>query len=337
MNKKDLNEYNKKVSKKQDLDEFLNKNLLYVKNIKKTKERAENIKQNSNNMFMTNPESQANIPTVDFSQTAPTNISGTVPDNTQQIYGTSMTSIPTNNIDPNMQIDQQIGQMNQISPDMSNIQPTISTNTFQTDIGQSVSTLPVTTPIPYQDTFNINQPNQDQNKSSEIHIHIYPNENKVKKEIKEWIYNQENASKILLRKIFNEIFNNKFFDFFNEDLNTSMFTTTGADTLMNNTVSGITPVIPLIPDMISPSDVGKLYLLEKIYSYLFKIKDLSSYLTDSKYDEIKNDINEAFDHLKNVIFNFELFKDKIGDIVAALQKFVYLIVKKVYDLLIENK
>lgn len=339
MNKKDTKKLNKKVSKEQDLDEFLNKNLLYIKNIKKTKEKAENINQNSNDTFMSNPESQANIPTIDFSQTTAPNTYGTSLNNIQ-MTGMPTTSMPTNTTALDMQTDQQLNQINQMPIDMNNPQLTTGMNTLQTDImGQQLPSItPVPAPMSYPDMSTMNQLAQDQNKPSEIHIHIYPNENKVRKEIKEWIYNQDKASKILLRKIFNEIFNNKFSNFVSEDLNTTSFVAPVTDpSLTGSAGSNMTPMIPLMPEIISPSDIGKLYLLEKIYSYLFKIKDLSSYLTDSKYDEVKNDINEAFDHLKNVIFNFDLFKDKMGDIVSALQKFVYLVVKKVYDLLMENK
>jgi len=68
------------------------------------------------------------------------------------------------------------------------------------------------------------------------------------------------------------------------------------------------------------STVDKVYRLKKIYAKLIAISRLLDYHSDSKFDELRNEILEAIDLFHIIISNFESFKDKIDDIIKSYYK-----------------
>ena len=68
------------------------------------------------------------------------------------------------------------------------------------------------------------------------------------------------------------------------------------------------------------STVDKVYRLKKIYAKLIAISRLLDYHSDSKFDELRNEILEAIDLFHIIISNFESFKDKIDDIIKGYYK-----------------
>ena len=91
-----------------------------------------------------------------------------------------------------------------------------------------------------------------------------------------------------------------------------------------------------MPQPLDPSSIGKVYILKKIYSRLLSVHSNLSYLGNPKFDEIKEVVNESLDHFKNIIRNFDQFKDKLDDIIVLFQKFLISVVNKVEELLEEE-
>lgn len=91
-----------------------------------------------------------------------------------------------------------------------------------------------------------------------------------------------------------------------------------------------------MPQPLDPSSIGKVYILKKIYSRLLSVHSNLSYLGNPKFDEIKEVVNESLDHFKNIIRNFDQFKDKLDDIIVLFQKFLVSTVNKVEELLEEE-
>lgn len=68
------------------------------------------------------------------------------------------------------------------------------------------------------------------------------------------------------------------------------------------------------------STVDKVYRLKKIYAKLIAISRLLEYHSDSKFDNLRNEVLEAIDLFHIIVSNFDSFKDKIDDIIKSYYK-----------------
>jgi len=85
--------------------------------------------------------------------------------------------------------------------------------------------------------------------------------------------------------------------------------------------------------MLSAFDLGKTYLLKKIYVKLISLKDNLNFLKSDKFSELKETVDTAIEIFSDIINNFELFKDKIDKINDIYQKFIVISCKKIDKIL----
>ena len=76
-------------------------------------------------------------------------------------------------------------------------------------------------------------------------------------------------------------------------------------------------------------EVGQAYEMKKIYSRLVSIEQYLNTATDETLIEIRNRISQAIELFRAVISNFDLYKEKIDDIIVQYYKFI----DQVYELI----
>jgi len=80
-------------------------------------------------------------------------------------------------------------------------------------------------------------------------------------------------------------------------------------------------------------DLGRLYLMKKIYVKLVSLRDNLKSLSSTELEESKDLINSAIEHFSDVVNNYELYKDKIDNILDIYQKFIVTICNEISDIL----
>ena len=92
-----------------------------------------------------------------------------------------------------------------------------------------------------------------------------------------------------------------------------------------NAMGGMAPQVdaygmPIEPPM-EPEEIGKVYMLLKVYSRLTAISRVLDELSDEKYDDIKYSVGEALDLFKTIVLNYDSFKQKEGKIDIITNKY----------------
>jgi len=89
--------------------------------------------------------------------------------------------------------------------------------------------------------------------------------------------------------------------------------------------------IPGIPEPLDPVDIGKVFILKKIYSRLIATGNNLEHLSGEKYEELKKISDEAIEHFQSVIKNFDQFKDKLDEVITLFQNFLVSLTKRIED------
>jgi hypothetical protein len=99
-----------------------------------------------------------------------------------------------------------------------------------------------------------------------------------------------------------------------------------------NAMGGVPPVpaapVPGVPEKLDPIYLGKVMMLKKINARLISSKKLLSSYSDPKYNELKAILYESIDVFRNIINNFDQFKERLDEIVVGFQNFLDVFVKK---------
>jgi len=88
---------------------------------------------------------------------------------------------------------------------------------------------------------------------------------------------------------------------------------------------GIGQELEQIPD--SPSNIGRLWEIQKIYSHLKAISGVIQKNTDGELIKLKKIVNEAIDIFDLVVSNFGIFKDRLDRIIIYYYKFIERLVR----------
>lgn len=81
-------------------------------------------------------------------------------------------------------------------------------------------------------------------------------------------------------------------------------------------------------------DIGRVFELKKIYTRLISIEQYLSFTSDEFLIKLKVYISKAVQLFETLIFNIQIFKDRIDDIIVIYYKFidtVYMLLKKHYE------
>jgi hypothetical protein len=88
---------------------------------------------------------------------------------------------------------------------------------------------------------------------------------------------------------------------------------------------------------LTPSQIGRVYELKKIYTRLSALENTLQDVTDTEMIELRNLISKATDLFKTLASNFEVYKDKLDDIIIIFYKFLDISYKKVRDYFKNNR
>ncbi len=88
---------------------------------------------------------------------------------------------------------------------------------------------------------------------------------------------------------------------------------------------------------LTPGQIGRVYELKKIYTRLTALENMLQDVTDIEMMELRNLISKAIDLFKTLSSNFEVYKDKLDDIIVIFYKFLDISYKKVRDYFKSNK
>lgn len=90
-------------------------------------------------------------------------------------------------------------------------------------------------------------------------------------------------------------------------------------------------------DPLTPSQIGRVYELKKIYTRLSALENMLQDVTDKEMIEIRNLISKSIDLFKTLSSNFDVYKEKLDDIIVIFYKFLDISYKKVRDHFKNNK
>jgi len=93
-----------------------------------------------------------------------------------------------------------------------------------------------------------------------------------------------------------------------------------------NAAGGLTPIG--MPEPLEPVYLGKIMMLKKINARLLGVKKQLSFFSDPKYNELKTTLYDAIDVFKNIVANFDQFKEQLDEIIIGYQNFLESIVNK---------
>jgi len=88
---------------------------------------------------------------------------------------------------------------------------------------------------------------------------------------------------------------------------------------------------------LTPSQIGRVYELKKIYTRLSALENMLQDVTDTEMIEVRNLISKAIDLFKTLSSNFDVYKEKLDDIIIIFYKFLDVSYKKVRDYFKNNK
>lgn len=85
------------------------------------------------------------------------------------------------------------------------------------------------------------------------------------------------------------------------------------------------------------SDVDKVYRLKKLYAKLIAVSKILDNYSDVSFDDLQKKILEAVDLFHIIIFNYDVFKDKINPIIKSFEKLLEKAVNEIEMLANKNK
>jgi len=88
---------------------------------------------------------------------------------------------------------------------------------------------------------------------------------------------------------------------------------------------------------LTPGQIGRVYELKKIYTRLSALENMLQDVTDIEMIEVRNLISKAIDLFKTLSANFDVYKEKLDDIIIIFYKFLDVSYKKVRDYFKNNK
>jgi len=88
---------------------------------------------------------------------------------------------------------------------------------------------------------------------------------------------------------------------------------------------------------LTPGQIGRVYELKKIYTRLSALENMLQDVTDMEMIEVRNLISKAIDLFKTLSANFDVYKEKLDDIIIIFYKFLDVSYKKVRDYFKNNK
>jgi len=88
---------------------------------------------------------------------------------------------------------------------------------------------------------------------------------------------------------------------------------------------------------LTPGQIGRVYELKKIYTRLSALENMLQDVTDTEMLEVRNLISKAIDLFKTLSANFDVYKEKLDDIIIIFYKFLDVSYKKVRDYFKNNK
>lgn len=88
---------------------------------------------------------------------------------------------------------------------------------------------------------------------------------------------------------------------------------------------------------LTPSQIGRVYELKKIYTRLSALENMLQDVTETEMIELRNLIAKTIDIFKTMSSNFDIYKDKLDDIIIIFYKFLDISYKKVRDYFKNNK
>ena len=80
------------------------------------------------------------------------------------------------------------------------------------------------------------------------------------------------------------------------------------------------------------TDIGKIYVLKKVYVKLLSIDNLLKNYTDEKYIKLKSDTDEAIDMFHTVVSNIDKVKENLDDYIKLFQDYTLNSIKKIDSL-----
>lgn len=75
-------------------------------------------------------------------------------------------------------------------------------------------------------------------------------------------------------------------------------------------------------EILDPVELGKIYMLKKLYAKLIALDKLLDRFNEDKYSILKSNVAEAIEIFNAVVLNYDLFKENIDSIIKLYQKFV---------------
>ncbi len=88
---------------------------------------------------------------------------------------------------------------------------------------------------------------------------------------------------------------------------------------------------------LTPGQIGRVYELKKIYTRLTALENMLQDVTDEEMMELRNLISKAIELFKTLSSNFDVYKEKLDDIIVIFYKFLDISYKKVRDYFKSNK
>ncbi len=88
---------------------------------------------------------------------------------------------------------------------------------------------------------------------------------------------------------------------------------------------------------LTPGQIGRVYELKKIYTRLTALENMLQDVTDEEMMELRNLISKTIDLFKTLSSNFDIYKDRLDDIIIIFYKFLDISYKKVRNYFKNNK
>jgi hypothetical protein len=88
---------------------------------------------------------------------------------------------------------------------------------------------------------------------------------------------------------------------------------------------------------LTPGQIGRVYELKKIYTRLTALENMLQDVTDEEMMKLRNLISKAIELFKTLAANFDIYRDKLDDIIVIFYKFLDISYKKVRDYFKSNK
>lgn len=88
---------------------------------------------------------------------------------------------------------------------------------------------------------------------------------------------------------------------------------------------------------LTPGQIGRVYELKKIYTRLSALENMLQDVTETEMIELRNLISKTIDIFKTLSSNFDIYKDKLDDIIIIFYKFLDISYKKVRDYFKNNR